>query len=541
MSKKIKLNYSMDFYDYGEYINPSFAKAKCAIAYVGDNRNKSSISKDTFDKAIPSLKNVPIVGNYDAKKNKFGSHDVEIKKDKDGNLMFINLTVPFGVVPESAKQWYETKEVNGVEKEYLCTDVILWKRQYGYDHLKEVDSVSQSMEIDIHDYSVRDDGYIDINDFNFEALCMLESAEPCYENAQVALFSDDKNIKVDTSSFDKFKLAYSQMINELKENGGSNILEKEENKKFADEEATDTVDSNEAGSASTGAGTSTDGSSTETDTKDGTKSDSQVTEDTEKKDEDVKEDEEDDDVPKSKKKKQKSSLSAKYKKDERYESFKQKLESLQNLFNVENPIRDEDDEICGYQYNYLADFDEKYVYYESVISNWSNGQYDTKYYKQEYAFKDGEYYAKDDPVECTLSFVTQDELDEIHSKYEKVKEELDEYKKKYSEKDFEELRNFKIAKEKEERSAKEQDIYSRFADKIGNYNEFISLWENKDKYSVEELEKECFCIFGKYELANAKEAEPKEDKKEKMKFKLEDPLNKEEESIKNYGGILKKH
>lgn len=538
MSKKIKLNYSMSFFDYEEYINPSFAKAKCAIAYVGDNRNKSSISKDTFDKALPSLKNVPIVGNYDEKKNKFGSHDVEIKKDKNGNLMFINLTVPFGVVPESAKQWYETKEVNGVEKEYLCTDVILWKRQYGYEHLKDVNSVSQSMEIGINDYSIRDDGYIDINDFNFEALCMLESAEPCYENAQVALFSDNEGIKVDMSSLDKFKLAYSQMINELKESGGSNILEEKENKKFADEETATTADSAENGTASTDTNGSADSSATGTDTEKGTESDTTpTTEDTSKKEADKEDD--DDDAPK--KKKQKNSLTAKYKKDERYESFKQKLRKLQELFNAETPIRDEDDEICGYQYNYLADFDEKYVYYESVLSNWNTGEYSTKYYKQEYTSKNGEYSVKDEPIECTLSFVTQDELDEIHSKYEKAKKELEEYKKKYSEKDFEELRNFKIAKEKEERSAKEQELYSRFADKLGNYNDFVSLWENKDKYSVEELEKECFCIFGRYELANADETETKENKKETIKFKLNDPLNEKEKHVNDYGGLLKKH
>lgn len=109
MQKKIiGLNYEINF-EVIEDINPSFAKAKISIAYPGKNRNKSKISKEAFEKALPTIKNIPVVGRYLPEDENFSGHDIVITETKDGDCKVENATTPFGVIPESASQYWETK------------------------------------------------------------------------------------------------------------------------------------------------------------------------------------------------------------------------------------------------------------------------------------------------------------------------------------------------------------------------------------------------------------------------------------------------
>ena len=118
-------------------LNSSFALGSIKVMYTGPNRNGSSFSKESVTRALPSLKNVPIVCHYDYEENEIGGHDVEAVASPDGKLTIRNLTSPIGVVPEAAKFRFETSpDENGTEHEYLVVDnVILWKRQDAYSHI----------------------------------------------------------------------------------------------------------------------------------------------------------------------------------------------------------------------------------------------------------------------------------------------------------------------------------------------------------------------------------------------------------------------
>ena len=185
-NKKLKLDFEMTIFDVVD-LNKSFAAAKCLVCYTGRNRNYSDIGRQKIIDAIPSIKNIPVVGRYDVDKDDFGSHDVKVVNKKDG-IDIVNATIPFGVVPESANQWFETRIVDGEEKECFFTDVVLWKRQHGYEHIAKAGTISESMEIDVSEYMIDQDGYCIIDKFQFEALCLLgESVEPCFENACVQM------------------------------------------------------------------------------------------------------------------------------------------------------------------------------------------------------------------------------------------------------------------------------------------------------------------------------------------------------------------
>lgn len=162
-----------------------FAPAKIMIGYCGDNRNYSNISEEVYMNA--RIKNIPVVANFISDKNDFGGHDVKIIHTEDG-IDFYAATVPFGLVPESAKQWFTEEMVDGEMKKCYWTECLLWKRQYGFEKIAQTKRINHSMEISASEYTERDDGIVQIDKMDFEALCLLGSdVEPCFENSRLEL------------------------------------------------------------------------------------------------------------------------------------------------------------------------------------------------------------------------------------------------------------------------------------------------------------------------------------------------------------------
>lgn len=189
MEKNMKLMFNSNLTDIVE-CNDSFDSGVLYIAYHGDNRNGSSISKEVFEKCAHTMYNVPVVAHYIRDDDIIGGHDAEIVR-KDGRPTLVNMTHPVGVVPESANYWWETvEEEDGTEHEYLCTDVLLWKRQEAYTTIKENGVTSESMEISVKSGNMEGGVYV-IKDFQFLAFCLLGNCEPCFESASLATFSSD--------------------------------------------------------------------------------------------------------------------------------------------------------------------------------------------------------------------------------------------------------------------------------------------------------------------------------------------------------------
>ena len=95
MKKNMNIVFSSALTDIVEK-NPSFDAGKLRVAYTGKNRNNTFISKEAFERAVPSMFNVPVVANYMREEDEIGSHDGEWVKDKDGETKYVNLTQPVG-------------------------------------------------------------------------------------------------------------------------------------------------------------------------------------------------------------------------------------------------------------------------------------------------------------------------------------------------------------------------------------------------------------------------------------------------------------
>lgn len=169
--------------------NSSFDSGVLRVAYTGKNRNNSFISKETFERCMPSIYNCPIVCNYDRESDTIGAHDMELVSDDNG-MRIVNITQPIGIIPESAKYWWENIEDDSGSHEYLCVDALIWKRQEAYRKIKDEGITGESMEIAVKEGAMVDGVYI-INRFEFTAFCLLGTAKPCYESASLEMFSCD--------------------------------------------------------------------------------------------------------------------------------------------------------------------------------------------------------------------------------------------------------------------------------------------------------------------------------------------------------------
>lgn len=204
MQKKMWLDYPSTISEIAEQ-NKSFGACTIRVMYTGENRNRTSISRDAVEKAMPTLYNCPIVCHYMVEEDKIGGHDVAFV-DTENGMRMINLTEPVGVIPAGTQYRWETVNENGEDREYLTVDGILWKRSNAYATLKRDGINGQSMEITVNSGKAVD-GVYQIYDFDFTAFCILgEDCEPCFESASVEVFS-----------LERYKARFEQMMAEFKQ------------------------------------------------------------------------------------------------------------------------------------------------------------------------------------------------------------------------------------------------------------------------------------------------------------------------------------
>src|SRR5690554_7442615 len=99
---------------------------KVYIAYAGKNRNFSIISKETFEKMIPSLYGIPIVGEWKEEKEDFGTHGGKIEISDEG-IKYIETTKPLAL-------WILLQQYNGrmwKKKMEQLMNILLLQRFFG--------------------------------------------------------------------------------------------------------------------------------------------------------------------------------------------------------------------------------------------------------------------------------------------------------------------------------------------------------------------------------------------------------------------------
>lgn len=179
--------------------NPLISECEIKVMYVGENRNKSYITKEVATKMANSLPGNPIVGYFREDVGDFRDHGDMVTIDHEG-VHFQCMTRPYGFVSPDAKVWFqkfeETDEFGNVEiREYLMTTGYLWTGQYpeckvaaeggGRPHSMELDNDTLDGKWARNNKTGMD--FFIINDAIFSKLCILgQDVEPCFEGSTVS-------------------------------------------------------------------------------------------------------------------------------------------------------------------------------------------------------------------------------------------------------------------------------------------------------------------------------------------------------------------
>lgn len=206
-------------------INPLMSSCDIKVLYVGQNRNRSYITKEVASDMAKSLRGAPIVGYYRTDAEDFGDHGDQMIIDGNG-IQFNCLTRPYGFVSPDARVWFQEFEDtddsgNKKTREYLMTTGYLWTGQFEEARRVIEKGNNQSMELDgdsIDGYWSTDSSsgidFFIINDATFSKICLLgEDVEPCFEGASVTAPTVSKTFSKNENDF---KTTLYSMMKELK-------------------------------------------------------------------------------------------------------------------------------------------------------------------------------------------------------------------------------------------------------------------------------------------------------------------------------------
>lgn len=205
-------------------LNPLMSKCEIKVLYVGENRNRSYITKQVALEMAKTLRGAPIVGYFMENKDDFGDHGEQVIIDGEG-VKFKTLTKPYGFVAPDSKIWFQkfidTDDAGReVQREYLMTEGYLWTGQFAECQRVINEGNPQSMELDGDtlqgNWSKIDNSGVEffiINDAIFSKLCILgEDVEPCFEGASVTAPA----VSTSFSKDDNFVKDLYSMMNDLK-------------------------------------------------------------------------------------------------------------------------------------------------------------------------------------------------------------------------------------------------------------------------------------------------------------------------------------
>lgn len=173
-------------------LNAEFSYCKIHVMYLGGNVNGTWFSEEAVIDALPSIYNCPIVGEYDVHKDNFLDHGQTLTINGDW-MRTTTTTKALGVIPESARIYWEKVNDRGIWRDYLVVDkAILWTRRFHELDLLMSEKFGQSMEIMVdrghHEQKPEGRMYV-IEKFHFSGFCILGVAKNGYPRVQPAFES----------------------------------------------------------------------------------------------------------------------------------------------------------------------------------------------------------------------------------------------------------------------------------------------------------------------------------------------------------------
>lgn len=486
--------------------------------HTGTNLNGSHIENDVMEKALESFKNRPILGYIHEVDGEYEFYGHNIHLDEDDNIVYDE--IPVGVVPESCNARIEYDEDK--EKDYVVVDGYIYEdytqaanilrknkecavsvelgiRDLSYDAKEKVLNIENfvfsgvtilgvdedgnevkpgmaNSNIKLSDFSVQNNSmftHTEINEKLIETLDKLNTTLSNFNKDDDNHQFEQKGGQEDMSKFEELLEKYGKTDEDIEfEHEG--MSDEELEAKFAemfdegDDASSDEADDGDSSAqADEGAENAEVSTTTSEDGKE-TNSNPSGGDDTDSTQSNPKQDEEEVGVSSD---------------DEETKKKKYSFTSGDKTYTFELSLNDKVCALSDLVNATYAEADNTWygvTVYESyvVMNDWWNG----KYFKQSYE-QDGETFSlTGDREEVFINYLTKDEevaLAEMKANYSALESELNTYK------------------EAESNAQKDAIFATDYYQEFLETNEFKSLMEEKDKYSVEELKDKAELAFAK--------------------------------------------
>ena len=175
MGNNVNTNFPITVYGKMEKFSDTISKGRCRIFYKGGNRNGTYITDEFAEKLMASAPYAPVKGIYDG--DDYTDHG---KARTEGRI--------YGVVPANPNfTWEKHIDVDGIEREYACCDVLYYTALY--KEAGEIDGKGQSMELFRKTLKgawqyISGKKYFVFSEGGFLGLQALgDDVEPCFEGA----------------------------------------------------------------------------------------------------------------------------------------------------------------------------------------------------------------------------------------------------------------------------------------------------------------------------------------------------------------------
>lgn len=209
---------------------------KFKVCHTGVNRNKSRISKESMETALPSLHYRPVLADIitlsDGTKD-FTSHAMEW--DEDGNITYIEKPIGVFTNPDSYHLEYDKDK----DRYYVIADAVIYE-EYSPDSIEIIErkngtKVSCELSISELSYDAKEK-VLDLEKFHFNGVTCLgvnpETEEPVEEGMEgsrldISDFAEEKNsifaYEKMIEVMEKFNKTFSNLNKFLEEGGGKKL------------------------------------------------------------------------------------------------------------------------------------------------------------------------------------------------------------------------------------------------------------------------------------------------------------------------------
>lgn len=166
-----------------------FIDVSIDVMHTGANLNKTSFTKDVINKAVPTIRNTPILGyvvdELDEEDKDFKGHEHELRiTNKD--VKYVYAGQAYGVIPESCNpRWIVKDDGTGIEREYLRVDGLIWtKFSDPVDIFTRDGTKNHSVELtDMACGPADKNGNVPVGSFKFDGCCILSTTDPSIKPA----------------------------------------------------------------------------------------------------------------------------------------------------------------------------------------------------------------------------------------------------------------------------------------------------------------------------------------------------------------------